>query len=207
MPDPGNGAQWNKEADMKNNELTVSVLGPIHATGSRARILNLAGMAYGACWGLLASGVIFLLFSKNWSRIAGLDRMAGETLADLIMALACMAPALAVGVVVTRVCGGWLRGRSGWTLLWVAPVSLLMGTMLLGLAHATIVETYGLALGKSFGGGKPLLLVFPFWYAVVAFLFPPYVLLLAFLNCWHLRKLMERLDAVERVDGAVVWKV
>ena len=35
------------------------------------------------------------------------------------------------------------------------------------------VETYGLALGKSFGGGKPLLIVFPFWYAVGAFLFPP----------------------------------
>lgn len=192
---------------MQTTELTIHLLGPIRATGSRTKILNLAGMTYGVCWGLMAYGVIFLLFSKNWSRIAKLDRTLGEPLAELIFLLACVAPALAVGVLVTRVCGGWLRGRSGWGLLWVAPASLLMGTVLLGLFHATLVETYGwLALGKSFGGGKPLLIVFPFWYAFGAFLFPPYVLLLAFLNCWHLRELMGRLDAAERVDNAVAGK-
>lgn len=196
---------------MKDNKLTLNLLGPIHVTGSRERILNVVGMAYGACWGLLASGVIFLLFDKNWSRIAKLDRMVGETLAELIMVLACMAPALAVGAVVTRVCGGWLSGRSGWTVLWVAPVSLLMGTVLLGLSHAVIVETYGwLALGKSFGGGKPLFalfLAFPFWYALGAFLLPPYVVLLSFLNCWHLRRVMDQLGDAERAGGGVVWKV
>jgi hypothetical protein len=158
------------------------------------RALNYHGMVYGAIWGLAVTAIIgaFWGIPTKGSRVKD---VLDSPWAELAFLTACFLPAIPVGMLVTRLCAGWLSRGSSWRILWVAPVTLLMGTALLGFVHASIAETFGwLALGKSYsGGGGPILLVLPFWYVIGGFVVLMLPLPLALLNCWHLQRMVRRL--------------
>ena len=170
---------------------------------TRTSLLNLLGVAYGLCWGLIGTVAVGLGVGIP-PKGSGLDNLLGSPLAESVFFVTCVATGVPVGLAVTRVCARWLVRGSAWKLLWVAPASLLMGTVLLGLLHATVAETYGwLALGKSLSGALSLFVVYPMWYAVGAFFILIVPVPLAFLTCWHLRRMVHRDEAL----SGKVWPI
>lgn len=144
--------------------------------------MNRLGAIYGALWGLLAGFPLGDVV--DWGLLLGV--IGG----------------IPTGILVTRMIGPRLVGGAWRT--WVLAIpSLLLGTVTLGVVHI-LMHAVGTAMtGMDFNHRAALLpIVYPYLSVLWGLPLP-----LAFLNCWHLREVMGRLGAAERVGNAVVWKV
>lgn len=168
----------------------------------KTNLLNILGVVYGLCWGFIGTVAVGLVVGIP-AKGSNLEHYLGSPLAEVVFFVACLLTGIPVGLVVTRLCARWLRDGSAWRLLWVAPLSLVVGTMLLGLLHASIVQVYMLASGRPALDYLKNFAAFPFWYALGAFLILYVPVPLAFLTCWHLRRTMHKDPALT----GRVWKV
>lgn len=165
-------------------------------------LLNILGVIYGLCWGLVGTVAVGLVMGIP-PKGSGLVSLLGTPWAEVIFFVTCVATGIPVGLAVTHVCAPWLSRGSGWKLLWVAPVSLLMGTMLLGLLHAAIVQGYLLATKENTRDYLKNFVGFPYWYALGSFLILYVPVPLAFLNCWHLRRTLR----TENPANGALWPI
>lgn len=156
--------------------------------------LTRLGITYGMGWGVAAMLVALCL--EGWS-IGKLGKV-------LVTAPLWIALGVPAGIAVTHLFARRLRGASWGKLLGLAPLTLLVGTLLFGLtwvvaAWALALVTGGLA-GWFFSG--PGLVMFPLTCSFYAFLMV-WPIGLAVLNCWHLRGMVSE----ERDEPGAVWKI
>lgn len=156
--------------------------------------LNLTklGVIYGALWGMAA--VLILLCIDGFS----LRKLPRILLSVPVFALL----GVPVGIAVTR-CFAPLLHRASWGgLLRIAPLTLLVGSFLYGLANTAAVWTRALLVGGKVDWFFAKAWAVPLVYSFYAFLFV-WPIGLAVLNCWHLRAQLVRRAA----DTGTVWNI
>ena len=147
--------------------------------------LTKLGAVYGALWFLPAALVKGMVDVDGWN--------ADKLLRVLLVApLGCFL-GMPAGIVVTHIFAPRLRHASWGRLLWLAPQTLLVGTLVFGLTWGAIAWMVALTMGTDAGWGVagPAIIFLPLVCAYAAFL-TVWPLGLSVLNCWHLRGRVSR---------------